>query len=116
MQFLKNKKKIILPAVMVLLVTVAGLIIIFGRDHVQSDPFAITTGIINILLFTVMLATAVWKYSFSFDMMFWLFNLFFLGYAPMLQHLTNIYALNLRPTVQQVSTTNLLISDIQAQV
>lgn len=109
MKLFGNKKRISMSVAMAILVTVVGLIIVFSSDHVQADFFAVTTSIVNIVLFTVMLAVAVWKYPFSFDMMFWVFNLFFFGYAPLLQHLTNIYAWNLHPIVEQVSATNLMI-------
>ena len=99
----------VLVSTMALLLLVAGCIIVFSREHVQADPFVVATLLVNIAIFFTQFLLAVWKYPFSFDMIFWLFNLFFLGFAPLLQHLTNVYVWNLQPTIDEVRRNNLLI-------
>lgn len=102
-------KRTLFMICMALLLTGIGIFIIFSGEIVQGDFWVIATCIINILLFLVQLLRSIWQRPFSFDMMFWLFSLFFFGYAPLLQHLTNVYAWDLEPTASQVLKTNLLI-------
>lgn len=98
---------LVLTGVMLFLV---GVIIITNSGAVQFHPLAALGFLLNITLFMAQLLRAINRHPFSFDMMHWLFCLFFLGYAPFLQHLTNTYSWGLHPTVGEVICTNLICS------
>ena len=84
-------------------------VMIISSDKVSQFHFlTVLTFLVNIVLFTVQLLRAIHQHAFGFDMMHWLFCLFFLGYAPLLQHLANDYSWDLVPTVGEVITANLL--------
>lgn len=107
--FLANKKRLSFIIFMALLLTAVGICILYSAEHVQGNFWVIASFVLNTTLFTVQLLWAIWKHPFSFDMMFWLFSLFFFGYAPWLQYLSNVYAWSVQPTHAQVLTTNLLV-------
>lgn len=85
-----------------------GVMIICSDRVSQFHFLAALTFLLNIGLFTVQLLRAIYHHPFSFDMMHWLFCLFFLGYAPFLQHMANTYSWDLVPTVGEVIAANLL--------
>lgn len=85
-----------------------GVMIICSDRVSQFHFLTALTFLVNIGLFTVQLLQAIHQHAYGFDMMHWLFCLFFLGYAPFLQHLANDYSWNLDPTVGEVITANLL--------
>lgn len=101
-------RRIFICAMAITLVLV-GLMIVFSRQAVQGNVLIILSCTVNIILFFVQLLRAIKKHPFSFDMMFWLFNLFFFGYVPLLQHLTNVYTWDLVPSYEEVLKTNFLI-------
>ena len=109
MNWNEKKIRIVLVSIMAAMLLLVGGIIVFSRAHVQADPLVLITFAINISIFFIQFLMALWKHPFSFDLMFWMFNLFFLGFAPLLQHLTNIYVWNLVPTIEEVRVNNLLI-------
>lgn len=96
---------LILTGVMLFLI---GVIIITSNGAVQFHPLAALTFLINITLFMAQLLRSINQHAFSFDMMHWLFCLFFLGYAPFLQHITDTYSWDLRPTLWEVVCANLV--------
>ena len=83
--------------------------ILSGQVHINSELTVIASFLVNMVIFIVYLLKSINVHSFSFDMMYWLFNLIFFGLAPLLQYLTDIYAWNLDPTKSEVLKTNLLI-------
>ena len=103
-----NKILFLIFLFIVLLLTI--FMIVGSKEHVQFDFIIVTTFAINICLFMFKLISAANNHPFSFDMMFWLFNLFFFGAAPLLQYLTNTYAWGLVPTGEEVLRVNLLVS------
>ena len=71
---------------------VLGYIILGSRSHVHNNAGVTLSFSVNIVFFFVMLIASISKYTYSFDMMFWLFSLFFFGFSPMLQYYTGIYS------------------------
>ena len=69
-----------------------GLIIATGSGVRQFNFLVVATMLLNIGLFTAQLLRSINRHAFSFDMMHWLFCLFFLGLAPLAQHLSNTYS------------------------
>lgn len=85
-----------------------GVVILTSDQVVQFHPLVALTCLINIALFTVQLLRAINAHSFGFDMLHWLFCLFFLGYAPMLRHMANTHDWDLIPTDGEFITANLI--------
>ena len=79
---------------------------ITGDGAVQFHPVVVLSFALNIGIFFWQLLRSVWAHPFSFDMMTWLFCLFFFGYAPLLQHMTDTYAWKLDPTIGEVIGAN----------
>ena len=96
-------------AIMLLLVAITGLLILASEQWVQTDWFVILSFCINILVFIFQLMLSLWARPFGLDFLFWLFNLFFFGFAPLLQYATNVYAWDLKPETHQIWQTNLLV-------
>lgn len=96
---------------MLMLVVVLGTIfmILTGNRYIEYDYVIMLTFAVNILFFVYMLMISIYEHPFSLNMMFWLFNLIFLGVAPLLQYLTDIYAWNLNPHENEVLKANVLI-------
>ncbi len=86
-----------------------GLVIIMSRGAVQFHWGVVLLNVVNIALFLSQLLRAIHRHPYSFDMMHWLFCLFFLGFAPLLQHLTNTYAWELHPKIREVVWANLVV-------
>lgn len=105
---IKKKTFIFLVGFSILLIGI-GTAILNSSDHVQHNVFVLGTFYINIAICFIFLIKSVKEHPFSFDMMFWLFGLFFFGFAPALQYFTNYYAWNLQPKEQEVLITNLYI-------
>ena len=99
----------------VFLVVFAALLIvvctmILHTDEVkQRNATILFTFSINLLLCFVMLLKAVKRHSYSFDMMFWLFGLFFFGIAPILQYVSKTYAWTMVPKMAEIQRTNIYI-------
>lgn len=91
-----------------ILLFLVGVVILTSGEAVQFRPLISLTFLVNITLFMTQMIRAVNKHPFSFDMMHWLFCLFFLGYAPFLQHMTNTYFWDLVPTRGEVLCANLV--------
>ena len=104
-----SKKRIVFLIITAMFLLVIGVLIITSRTWKQVDPWVILTFSINIILFLVQLILAIKAHPFSFDMIFWLFNLFFFGFAPFLQHVSNVYVWSLTPTYEEVTSANLLV-------
>lgn len=85
-----------------------GLIIATGSGVRQFNFLVVATMLLNIGLFTAQLLRSINRHAFSFDMMHWLFCLFFLGLAPLAQHLSNTYSWALVPTYGEIVRANLL--------
>ena len=83
-----------------------GVMIVVSDQVRQFHPLVVLTFLVNIGLFTYQLLRAINRHSFGFDMLHWLFCLFFLGYAPLLQHMANTYPWDLVPTIGEVLTAN----------
>ena len=91
-----------------LLIGISAAILRTGEIKQRNTTILFTFGI-NLLVCFVMVLKAVRRHSYSFDMMFWLFGLFFFGIAPMLQFISNTYAWDLIPQEAEVQRTNLFI-------
>lgn len=91
------------------LVLVSIFMIIFSQEHSQNDPLVLTTFSLNILVSVCGLIYSVYKYSFSFDLMFWIFTIYFFGTVPMLQYLTNTYTWNLVTNSDEVLVVNIIV-------
>lgn len=87
-----------------------GWLLIGSKERVQFDYLVVLTFAINIVVFNWQLINAVKSHTFSLDMMYWFFSLFFFGYAPLLQFLTNVSFWNIKSTPQEFVTTNIYIS------
>ena len=105
---IKVKTFVFLIAFAVLMIII-GVSILHTGEVKQRNTLVLLTFGINMVLSFVMLVKAVRKHAYSFDMMFWLFGLFFFGIAPTLQHITNTYAWNLIPQLSEVLRTNLYV-------
>lgn len=101
--------RLIFLAVTALMLIAVGLMIVTSREPVQKNIWVIATNVLNVLFFLVQLLRAIYYHPFSLDMMFWVFHLFFFGYAPLLQHLVNKYNWGADPTYAEVVGTNLII-------
>ena len=109
---MKNWKQIPADRLMFLCVTgialfITGVMIIVSDRVVQFHPLVALTCLINIVLFTWQLLRAINQHPFGFDMLHWLFCLFFLGYAPMLRYMANSHAWDLIPTDGEYILANL---------
>lgn len=96
---------LILTGIILLLI---GTMILVSDRVVQFHPLAAVTFLLNIGLFLVQFLRAINKHAFGFDMIHWLFCLFFLGFAPFLQHMTNTHPWGLVPTIGEVVAANLM--------
>ena len=83
--------------------------ILSGQVRINSELTVIASFLVNMVIFVIYLLKSINVHSFSFDMMFWLFNLIFFGVAPLLQYVTDIYAWGLDPTKSEILKNNLLI-------
>ena len=86
-----------------------GSIILGSREHVQQGYGVVLSFGINIAVFFILLMASIKRYTYSFDMMLWLFSLFFFGFAPLLQFFTGIYSWGMKPTQTEIIRTNVLI-------
>lgn len=86
-----------------------GSIILGSREHVQQGYGVVLSYGINIAVFFILLMASIKRYTYSFDMMIWLFSLFFFGFAPLLQFFTGIYSWELKPTQTEIIRTNVFI-------
>lgn len=96
---------LILTGIMLFLI---GIMITVSDRVVQFHPLVALTFVVNILLFAGQFLRAINRHAFGFDMLHWLFCLFFLGFAPLLQHMANTYPWALIPTTGEVIAANLL--------
>lgn len=96
---------LILTGIMLFLI---GTMIIVSDLAVQFHFLTALTFLVNIGLFLWQLLRAINRHAFGFDMLHWLFCLFFLGFAPFLQHIANIYPWDLVPTIGEVIAANLM--------
>ncbi len=101
--------RLIFLAATALILIAIGFMIVTSREPVQKNGWVIATNVLNILFFLVQLLRAIYYHPFSLDMMFWVFHLFFFGYAPLLQHLVARYNWGADPTYAEVVGTNLII-------
>ena len=85
-----------------------GVMIMTSDRVVQFRPLVALTCLVNIFLFAMQLLRAINVHSFGFDMLHWLFCLFFLGFAPLLRHMTDSHSWNLIPTNAEFIIANLL--------
>ena len=103
------RKTLIFLVVFAAVLVGIGLSILSTGEVVQKNPGIVATFLINISICFVMLIKAVRKYAYSFNMMFWLFGLFFFGIAPMLQYISDTYAWTLVPQASEILRTNIYI-------
>jgi len=101
-------KSLALTTMLFLIITILCKQVNNGQYR-QSDFFILFTFSINITLFVYKLISSIRKHAFSLDMMFWLFNVFFMGVAPLLQYLSDIYMWSLNPTSYDIIRSNILI-------
>ena len=80
-----------------------------NQSITQYNYVIILTFAVNMIIFVYELMVSVYQHPFSLNMMFWLFNLVFLGIAPLLQYMTDIYVWGLDPLEEEVLKTNILI-------
>lgn len=104
-----GKKHFIRMIFIVALVILTGTFILRSSTYVVAKPLIVTTFVVNILFSLYMFFAAVNQYAYGMNMLFWLFNVFFFGFAPLLQYLTGLYSWNLVPRADEVVKTNLLI-------
>lgn len=103
------KKTFMAVVAFVGVIIATGVIILGSREHVQKNIEVISSFAINILVFAILLVKSVRRHTYSFEMMMWLFSLFFFGFAPLLQFFTGIYSWGLKPTSAELIRTNILI-------
>ena len=103
------KKSFVSVLVTTSIIIIIGSIILGSRQHVQQNFGVVLSFSINIALFGVLFIRSVRRHTYSFDMMIWLFSLFFFGFAPLLQFYTGIYAWGLKPTQAELLKTNAFI-------
>lgn len=103
------KKAIELLIIIVILAVTCGFIL-KGNATERGDWTVIISFVINIALALAMLLKTAKKYAFSFDLMFWMFGLFFFGLAPLAQHLSGIYSWKITlPSTAELIWCNVLI-------
>lgn len=102
----RNFNSVIITAA---IIAVVGSVILGSREHVQQDFGVVLSFSANIALFAALFIRSVRRHTYSFDMMMWLFSLFFFGFAPLLQYFTGVYAWGLKPTQAELIRTNLFI-------
>lgn len=86
------------------------LAIIYRKNSVGDSGFVFLSFLVNALIAFCGLVISVNAHPYSFDMIFWLFNLFFFGVAPVLQYELNAYSWHLNPTDTEILIINLLIT------
>lgn len=104
-----SKQRFIALLMILFFLVLVGYLILGSSIHVQSNTAVILTFSVNIAFFLIQLVREVKAHPYSFGFMFWLFSLFFFGFAPLLQHLTNTYSWNLQPMTGEVVQTNLYV-------
>ena len=87
-------------------VVALGSVIVDNREKTQGDAFVVFTFVINIILFVWQLVLAVKKHAFGLDFMFWFFQLFFFGYAPLLQYFTGTSMWGINQTADEIVLAN----------
>lgn len=80
-----------------------------GRTYKYNSSLVVCSFVPCIIISLFGMLAAAKRYSFSFRFMFWFFNLFFFGIAPLLQYITSSYAWAFVPTDDEIVLTNLLI-------
>jgi oligosaccharide repeat unit polymerase len=94
---------------MTAILIIIAVLMMSGGDRENVNVFVILTFVVNICVFVVNYLSSINEHSYSFNMMFWLFNVFFFGLAPLMQYLYNSYAWNLVPSENEIIKTNVLI-------
>ena len=108
MSKIKYKHLLALAVIMFTLITSICLILSNGSN--RSIKISIVFSFIIIIIVNFIgFVLASNNYSYSFCLMFCLFNLFFMGVAPLLQYLTNTYAWNFIASDSEILTANFYI-------
>ena len=91
------------------LIIYIGFTIVGSGERKQDDFLVVTTFFINLFIFIWQLILSIKKRSFGFDMIFWVFHIFFFGFAPLLQYYTREFPWMVNPTTQEIVRANFYI-------
>lgn len=104
-----SKKKFIFLYIFSIFIIGICIAILNSQEHIRNNTPIVVSFIFIIIICLSEMIVSIKDTSFSFNMMFWLFNLFFFGVAPLLQYWTNIYSWNFNPNDKDIINTNILI-------
>ena len=102
-------KKAISICMTAILLFAIGYMIIGTKSHVQYNGKVVFSFYFNILFFGMFLLKSMKKYTYSFDLMFWLFSLFFFGLAPLAQYFLYTYSWGVTPNSDEIILINAFI-------
>ena len=88
---MQNSKSMMAVAAFLILLPV---FIFFNVPYINSDAIVMITFIINAILFSGGILFELKKYSFSLNLMYWIFMYFFMFLAPFIQYTNNKYPLD----------------------
>ena len=108
-QKLASANKIVSAVGLFMLVVAVGVFVVYNPAFERHNIFVILTFFVNIALFVTQLLIATTEHSFGFKVMFWIFNLFFLGLAPFYQYVSGSYIWGYRATDRQYLTSNIYV-------
>ena len=85
--------------------------IFFNVPYINNDAIVIITFIINAILFSGGILFELKRYSFSLNLMYWIFMYFFMFLAPFIQYTNNKYPWEFfaHPTEDEIFINNILI-------
>lgn len=105
-----RERKVRLSSLLIALFVLA--VIFLGLQQVaigRSDALILLLFGIGIFFFLSCLLSELNKRPYSFQMIFWLFSLFFFGFAPLLQYLSDTFSWDLSPSENEILLNNVLI-------
>lgn len=110
MKFSIERKNIGIFIVLILLLLFSGFMILNSSSRVDNyTVFIVFTFYINILLFLFNLLKEIKKRAMSMSVIFYIFSLYFCGFAPLLQYYTDIFPWTYKPSSSEIITNNCLI-------
>ncbi len=92
------------------LLALIGFFIVVGKpQNAEISVAVMLLFYVNITVSFIQLVKAIKDYPYSFRMMFWLFSLFFFGYAALVRYKAGVYSWNLVPENNEILIANLYV-------
>lgn len=104
-----SKRNFIFTIALLILLGIVAMFILGNGSNTSKSYFVILTFVCNIAISLMCFVKSANKSGYSLNQFFWLFSLFFFGFAALAQYLAQVYSWNLRPTETEIIWTNVLI-------